>query len=353
MIRPTVLQSIRTSLVIVVLSVLVASHATSPSKSRVNPERCRANGTPSTLTPCCGHCSRLSWARTSRRQTRGRDGARSIDGLLVVAVRRGEPTQRAQPAPQRHPHHHQVTEELHLPHPDPIETGQARECPADAHVALLCKPLDLQTASSLPDEGGGPSPHPDRVSPASMPASDDLSPRPLHHKHRTATATTCRPRLKPQTPCSHAHLTETRPTSMPGAPEMRDGTIMQSAPATSCTRLTPSPATSGAAQRIVRPGLGSAYSRTSRPRRSRSSIRFSAVVNAGLSASRLVAERGEVVAWPRLALCRRRTPAARPLCRRHRSDRQLVSRSQLGTRTATHTVPSADVRVLRGEKETG
>ena len=49
---------------IVVLSVLVAKNATRSSKSRLNPERCRANGTASTRTPWVGQTSRRGQART-------------------------------------------------------------------------------------------------------------------------------------------------------------------------------------------------------------------------------------------------------------------------------------------------
>jgi len=65
MIRPTVRQWIRTIQVIVLLSVRVASHATRSSTSRVKSELARANGTPSTRTPCVGHTSRRSPARIS------------------------------------------------------------------------------------------------------------------------------------------------------------------------------------------------------------------------------------------------------------------------------------------------
>ncbi len=50
---------------IVVLSVLVARNAATSSKSRVNPERCRANGTASvTTTAQVGHSSRRSCTRS-------------------------------------------------------------------------------------------------------------------------------------------------------------------------------------------------------------------------------------------------------------------------------------------------
>jgi len=63
-IRPTVSQSMRTSRVIVVLSVLVAKNATRSSKSQVNRAPARANGTPSVSTPWVGQQSRRSSART-------------------------------------------------------------------------------------------------------------------------------------------------------------------------------------------------------------------------------------------------------------------------------------------------
>jgi hypothetical protein len=69
MIRPTVSQSIRSIRLIVVLSALVASHATRHSKSRVNSDPARANGTPSVRAPCSGHHNRRRRQWTSSRQT--------------------------------------------------------------------------------------------------------------------------------------------------------------------------------------------------------------------------------------------------------------------------------------------
>ena len=61
-----------------------------------------------------------------------------LDRLLVVAVARGELAQRAlePPSPQRHRHDHPIGVKLNLPHPDPVEIEQARECPTGAHVVL-------------------------------------------------------------------------------------------------------------------------------------------------------------------------------------------------------------------------
>ena len=69
MIRPTVSQSIRNSRLTVLLSVRVISHATKHSKSRVNSEPGRANGTPSVRAPCSGHHNRRRRQWTSSRQT--------------------------------------------------------------------------------------------------------------------------------------------------------------------------------------------------------------------------------------------------------------------------------------------
>jgi hypothetical protein len=69
LIRPIVCQSIRVSRQVAVLSVLVASQATRLSKSRVNRAPARANGTPSTRTPCTGQRSRLRRAWTASRHT--------------------------------------------------------------------------------------------------------------------------------------------------------------------------------------------------------------------------------------------------------------------------------------------
>ena len=67
-IRPTVSQSIRSIRLIVDLSVRVASHATRHSKSRVNSDPGRANGTLSVRAPCTRHHSRRRRQRTSSRQ---------------------------------------------------------------------------------------------------------------------------------------------------------------------------------------------------------------------------------------------------------------------------------------------
>src|SRR5450755_3359790 len=174
MIRPTVSQSIRTRRVIVVWSVRVASQATSASKSQVNPERCRANGTLDPHPVLWALKTPQLGAELEPPNPEIQVAPDRLDRLLVVAMRRGELAQRApQPSPtKRDPHHDPVAEELNLPDPDPLEVQQARECCADAHLALLCELLTLGTPSSLPPHGGGASPHPDRVSPASMPASD-------------------------------------------------------------------------------------------------------------------------------------------------------------------------------------
>ena len=67
-IAPTVRHEVRAKPATVVLSVLVTSHATRSSKSRVWPDPSRANGTPSVRTPCSGQRSRLR--RNTIRQTR-------------------------------------------------------------------------------------------------------------------------------------------------------------------------------------------------------------------------------------------------------------------------------------------
>ena len=62
-------QSTRSIRLIVVLSVRGASHATRHSKSRVNSDAGRANGTPSVRAPCTGHHNRRRRQWTSSRQT--------------------------------------------------------------------------------------------------------------------------------------------------------------------------------------------------------------------------------------------------------------------------------------------
>src|SRR6266508_671909 len=72
-IAPTVCQATRTSRRTAVLSILVASHATRSSKSRVKPDSTLANGTPSVRTPWVGQSIRRSLAlTTSRRRPRSR-----------------------------------------------------------------------------------------------------------------------------------------------------------------------------------------------------------------------------------------------------------------------------------------
>src|SRR5512135_1137866 len=116
MIRPTVSQSILTSRQIALLSVLVASHATSCSKSRVNPQRCRANGTPWRRTPCSGtHAAQLG-AELQPPEAEVEMPPDRRDLLAVVTMTRGERPQRAlQPtASERDADHHPILEELHL-----------------------------------------------------------------------------------------------------------------------------------------------------------------------------------------------------------------------------------------------
>src|SRR6266540_4066826 len=72
-IAPMVCQATRTSWVTAVLSILVASHATRSSTSRVKPDSGRANGTPSVRTPWVGQSMRRSLAvTTSRKRPRSR-----------------------------------------------------------------------------------------------------------------------------------------------------------------------------------------------------------------------------------------------------------------------------------------
>src|SRR5664279_4365226 len=73
MIRPVVSQSIRTRRRIAVLSMVVASHPTRSSKSRVNRDPARANGTPWVSTPWVGQARRARSARIcSRHRPRSR-----------------------------------------------------------------------------------------------------------------------------------------------------------------------------------------------------------------------------------------------------------------------------------------
>lgn len=68
------------------MSVLVAKNATRSSKSRLNRERARANGTPSTRTSCSEHLSRRSPARTKTCQ-RPKSRCRHVEATARVSYR--------------------------------------------------------------------------------------------------------------------------------------------------------------------------------------------------------------------------------------------------------------------------
>jgi hypothetical protein len=201
--RPTVSQSIRTIRRIVLLSVRVASHATSCSKSRVNPLACRANGTPSTLTPCSGHSSRRSWARSSRRQT-PRSKCRQTDSTCCRLWRCGvEKPHSGQQRRRRRSARWTVTRSslkrtLRTQIPS---RRSSRENPALTRIVVLllsCLTFDSQQLAARERRRASPSatprrqPHPCPVSPTSMPASDPLSqtPRSATSTGETATAST-------------------------------------------------------------------------------------------------------------------------------------------------------------------
>jgi hypothetical protein len=136
MILPIVAQSIRVSRQVAVLSVLVASHATRFSKSRVKPAPSRAYGTPSTWTPCSGQRSRLSRAWTSSRQI-PRSRWRQVESwcCLFLAIPRQIRALRAlkTTTAQHHRDHHPARLKADLADPHPRQGKQARECARDAH----------------------------------------------------------------------------------------------------------------------------------------------------------------------------------------------------------------------------
>jgi hypothetical protein len=126
MIRPTVRQWMRTSLVIVVLSVRVASHPTSTSKSRVKSDPWRK-----------GH--RLGQHPVGRADQPAQPGADlqppdaqiemtpvRIDRAHVMAVRRAERAPRADqpPAAQRDLHHDPVGLKDNMANMHPIQAQQ-------------------------------------------------------------------------------------------------------------------------------------------------------------------------------------------------------------------------------------
>ena len=91
-----------------------------------------------------------------------------LDLLTVVTMASRERAQRAvQPtASERHRDDHPIGEELHPPHPDPVQAQQARECRADAHRRPPCELTDLgkppaclmRAAARHPDGRGTPGP---------------------------------------------------------------------------------------------------------------------------------------------------------------------------------------------------
>jgi hypothetical protein len=86
MIRPVVSQSIRTRRRRAVLSMVVASHPTRSSKSRVKREPARANGTPWVRTPWVGQARRARAARICRRH-RPRSRCRHVEATVRRSYR--------------------------------------------------------------------------------------------------------------------------------------------------------------------------------------------------------------------------------------------------------------------------
>src|SRR5665647_3900010 len=135
MIRPVVSQSIRTRRRRAVLSMVVASHPTRSSKSRVKREPARANGTPWVSTPWVGQARRASSARICRRH-RPRSRCRQLEATvrrsylaLVVNPHRGGQQAAAQPDGD----HHLVPAETYFGHGHPTEVDEALECCCGTH----------------------------------------------------------------------------------------------------------------------------------------------------------------------------------------------------------------------------
>jgi len=108
---------------------------------------CRANGTPSTLTPCSGHSSRRSWAWSSRRQT-PRSKCRQTDStccrLWRCGVEKPHSGQQRAPAPKRQVDRDPVLVEADTANPDPVQAQQPRESRVDAHRRPPVELLDLR-----------------------------------------------------------------------------------------------------------------------------------------------------------------------------------------------------------------
>jgi hypothetical protein len=138
-----------------------------------------------------------------------------LDVLQVVAVRRGETTQRATktPAPKRQVDRDPVLVEADTANPDPVQAQQPRESRVDAHrrppVELMTfkQPAACRagTAGASPFTASRRQPHPCPVSPPSMPASDPLSQRPhTATSTRPIPAATSTSRSDPRTPRTHS-----------------------------------------------------------------------------------------------------------------------------------------------------
>src|SRR6266498_3608038 len=134
-IAPTVCQATRTSRRTAVLSILVASHATRSSKSRVKPDSTLANGTPSVRTPWVGQSIRRSLALTTPQAAKVQVPPAGVDRAGVVAgpagvgaVRAGEPA-----AAQRDRDGDLRRLERDVAHRGTRKGEQAVECSSDAH----------------------------------------------------------------------------------------------------------------------------------------------------------------------------------------------------------------------------
>ena len=138
------------------------------SKSRVKRAPSRANGTPSTCTPCSGQRNRLSrhGSPSARRPrstaaTPSRGAARSHAPSSNTSTSGNEPL-----APQRDPDHHPARLEADLLDPHPRQVQQAGECGSDAHsgrppVRRHRQPrtYGLTSCASLPHPATSGTPH--------------------------------------------------------------------------------------------------------------------------------------------------------------------------------------------------
>ena len=281
-----------------------------------------ANGTPSTRTPCSGHSSRRSRARTSNCQ-RPRSRWRQVDStgwrLCRCGVEYSHSGQRSRRRRSATVTATRSAKRLDLPHPDPVQAQQARESRVDAHVVLPCELTDLGKPPACLTRTAarhlirlGFRRHPCRR------ATTSRSAPPSRRSRKQLRP----PALGTEVPAQAANPTRRRATSMPGAPHFR----------THGGYTDTSPQTRAGTNAGPCAGTDAAPARRQQQAARRSRARTCSATKRGLPAAR--AEPG-VVTTPQHR--RSRAPAnasaARPLVAEARPDLDVsVEKDELGQR---------------------